>query len=545
MSQTPQQASKTSPLKPSRFNVVVPLKNDRQLVYNTLYQSLTCLENAELEAYRLLERGALPSSDSVTVQFANSGFAVPEDKDELLDTQKMYGQTRFSDGHLQLVVAPTLGCNFACDYCYQGLNKKHDRMTDETRQKVIAFVDANYPNLKSLEIHWYGGEPLNDKASIYALSDLMIDYCAGRGLKFFASMVTNGYQLTGDVAQELEQRGLKWAQVTIDGPKQIHDTRRILLSGSGTYDRIIANLKDVVARTDLKISLRCNVDNRNIDGIYQLVDDLYEQGFSDSNVTIYFAPVQTMTKECLSINEFVEEKRSYAQKELALMRYSAERGLLKFALPGVFNSICVGVKKNGWVIDPSGNFQKCFDTIQREDLKIGDLENTQDELADNPYLLMWRSWTPFQLPTCRSCKLLPSCGGSCAYKFIHNDKTEGDDTRLPCPSLKFSIAERLFEVAIDNGIVERDDWDPERSPTTPDMVGPSYTQDRFAAALQSMDDDLGGYEARIERLLAQARNGSLPDSVYEKLSQSRDGFVAMAERRLAASQKARQLLNSG
>ncbi|EEE35649.1 putative arylsulfatase regulator (Fe-S oxidoreductase) [Rhodobacteraceae bacterium KLH11] len=526
------------------FNVFVPLRGGKALLYNTLHRGLSCLNPEQVQKYRSLEQNRLCGDAAETLSMSSQGFAVPADRDELLETQKLYGQSRFNDSHLQLVVAPTLGCNFACDYCYQGLDKKHGKMTEDTRQKVLDFIDTNHKNLQSLEVHWYGGEPLNDRQSIYALSDMLIKYSTERGLRFFASMVTNGYQLTGEVARDLEKRGLAWAQVTIDGAKSIHDTRRILLSGKGTYDKIIRNLKEIVAQTNIKIVLRCNVDNRNIDQAYDLVDDLAAQGFSNSNVTIYFAPVQTMTEECLSINEFVEGKRSYAEKELKLMRYAADRGLLKFDLPGVFNSICVGVKQNGWVIDPSGNFQKCFDTVQREDLKIGDLTQSPDELANSPYLMMWRSWTPFQLPTCRSCKLLPSCGGSCAYKFIHRDKTEGDDTQLPCPSLKFSIAERLFEFAIDQGLVTHADWDPEHSKTTPEMVGPSYTQPRLDAAIAAMDKDLEGFENRAANLLARAQSDTLPESVYAKLGRSKTSLADMAERRLNTSRDARALLKS-
>lgn len=542
MNQMSMPVSKPSALVVSKFNVLIPLRAGRALLYNTLYQSLDCLEPGELATYQHLEQGSCKDGPDQISAFASKGYVVPPDRDELLEAQKMYGQLRFDDTHLQLVVAPTLGCNFACDYCYQGLNKKHDRMTDETRRKILDFIDQNYKSLKSIEIHWYGGEPLNDKASIDALSDMMIEYCQRKGLRYFASMVTNGYQLTGAVAQTLEARGLAWAQITIDGAKSIHDTRRVLLSGRGTYDRIISNLKEIVAQTDLKIALRCNVDNRNIDQAFELVDDLAAQGFSNSNVSIYFAPVQTMTEECLSINEFVENKRSYAEKETRLMRYAAERGLLKFELPGLFNSICVGVKQNGWVIDPSRNFQKCFDTIQREDLKIGDVSQNTETLKDSPYLMMWRSWTPFRLPTCRQCKLLPSCGGSCAYKFIHRDKTEGDDTQLPCPSLKFSLAERLFEVALDRGLVARTDWDPEHSVTTPDMVGASYSRERLDAAIGAMDQDLQDIEQRAQKVLNHARAETLPESVYKNLNKSRAQFEAMAERRKTSAHTARGLL---
>ena len=530
------------PLRPSIFNVNVPLKGGKTLIYNTLTRSLDCLSGARATLLEALEGGSFTSASPHARKLIEEGFAIPPEHDDIRHAQSLYGKLRFDETHLQLVVAPTLGCNFKCDYCYQGLDKKHDKMTAETRANILRFIEERSEKLKSVEVHWYGGEPLNDRASIYALSDEIMAFCAARGLRYFASMVTNGYQLTGKVAEEMEARNLKWAQITLDGPKKTHDTRRILLSGAGSYDKIVKNIKEIMARTNLRISLRCNVDTRNIDSVYDLIDDLAEQGLSNSRTTIYFAPVQTMTLECADINGFVEEKRTYAVKELDLMRYAASKGLLQFDLPGNFMSICVGIKTNGWVIAPNGTVQKCFDTIQREDLSIGRIEDNLDSLADSPYLLLWRSWTPFDLPTCRGCKLLPSCGGSCAYKFIHNQLTIGDDTRLPCPSMKFSLAERMFEVACDRGMVQRADWDPERSPTTPQMMGASYTPARLDEAIGAFDQSIVQFEERASRIGALARADKLPQSTYEKLKRSKQDFMAMTARRVKSARQARVIL---
>ncbi|MCM1236362.1 MAG: hypothetical protein NC124_11505 [Clostridium sp.] len=55
-------------------------------------------------------------------------------------------------------------------------------------------------------------------------------------------MVTNGYFLTKDVAQKLAKLKVSSLQVTIDGPKHVHDKRRVLAGGEGTFDKIIQKL---------------------------------------------------------------------------------------------------------------------------------------------------------------------------------------------------------------------------------------------------------------------------------------------------------------
>ena len=525
-------------VKASRFNIAVPLLNAKLLVYNTLYQRLLCLKGPEINHYGILEQGAGRLAGSTMKIFVDNGIAVPTGRDELIEAQKLYGRTRFNKTHLQLTIAPTLGCNFVCDYCFQGRDKPLKKMSPNTRRKVLAFVSDNHRDLSSLEVCWYGGEPLNDKKSIFALSTMLLTYCRRNSIDYIASIVTNGYQLSGRVARELEAAGLRRAQITLDGPRAIHDKRRVLLSGKGSYDRIIANLHDILGKTDLKITLRCNVDMRNIEHAYSLIDELYAEGFGHSNISLYVAPVQTMTRECISTPAYVVQKSRFASKELALLRYAAERGLYRFTLPTVFTSICVGVRQNGWLIGPNGDLHKCFDTVQRSDMKVGNIHEDIVRLNDNPDLVMWRSWTPFTAPTCRCCSLLPSCAGSCAYKYIHCDRTKGEASRLPCPSIKLSIAERLFEIAIDRGMVGREDWDPMRSPTTSRMVGPSYTDDRLAEAVGIFHRELSDYERRIMRTIEAAEVGRLDAATLEKIGYDRDGYLTLARQRRDATRRA-------
>ena len=128
--------------------------------------------------------------------------------------------------------------------------------------------------------------------------------------------------------------------------------------------------------------------------------------------------------------------------------------------------------------------------------------------------------------------------GGCAYKFIHADQCEGDASRLPCPSHKFTLAERLFEVAVGRGIAASIDWDGDRSATSAQMVGQAYTPERHAAAVTAMDDQLRVYEQRIARALTMAIRDELPSGAYEKLGRTRAEFIDMSIRRLKTARGA-------
>lgn len=59
-------------------------------------------------------------------------------------------------------------------------------------------------------------------------------------------MVTNGYLLTDDKARMLRELGIRHLQITLDGSKKTHDSRRFLLGGKPTYDTIINNLENLL-----------------------------------------------------------------------------------------------------------------------------------------------------------------------------------------------------------------------------------------------------------------------------------------------------------
>ncbi len=68
---------------------------------------------------------------------------------------------------------------------------------------------------------------------------------AEAGTKFSFTMVTNGTLLTRAVAEELVPLGFTAAQLTLDGPPEIHDLQRPFVSGKGSFTVIARNIRDV------------------------------------------------------------------------------------------------------------------------------------------------------------------------------------------------------------------------------------------------------------------------------------------------------------
>lgn len=448
-------------MKPSCYNILVPLRRGRALAYNSFSGSLAAWESAEHKTYQQIAEGETEGQDSEIVRnLVYGGFLVEDSIDELTMLEQMYCAHRFNSQVMTLTIAPTLSCNFGCDYCFQGKRKPSGVMRLEVQDAIVTLVESSIPGIRRLGIAWYGGEPLLKPSIIQALSDRLIAICDQHGIQYSAMMVTNGYRLDLEMARSLHKLRIGTIQVTLDGPQDYHDQRRILLSGKPTFDRIINNLKVVMENVPIQLSTRVNIDQRNCDRVKQLLDSLAERGFGNrKNFKLYFAPVEAMTQGCHLMQDLTMGKSEYGQLETDLYRYGYEKGLTQLPYPPRFHGVCAAVRPKGMVITPEGDIHKCWDTVTNPLFSVGnifDLESFQH----NEQMQDWLRWTPFANNTCRNCKLLVNCAGACAYKFVHVGETRGEAAVLPCPSWKYSLNERLVLRAEASDQILREDYDP-------------------------------------------------------------------------------------
>lgn len=471
-------------LNQSRYNIMVPLLRDRVLIYNSMSGASAVLESKDAELLHSIESLELDSTEAGVSDLVRGGFVVAGDTEELEILREQYNAQRYDPNAMILTIAPTLGCNFGCDYCFQGQDKPVDKMSEEVQEALFKLVGRAAPNINRLHVAWYGGEPLLGLSIIERLSDRFIALCDLRGIKYDAMIVTNGFRLTPDVARSLHVRRVKSAQVTLDGAAPDHDQRRTLLGGQPTFRRIVENLLEVVEEVPIRLSIRINIDDRNAARVRELLSHLHELGLSRrSNFGVYFAPVEAITQGCHVVANVCLSKSDYGQLETELTRHAYDLGLTSLPYPPRFRGICGAVRPKSFVVAPNGDLHKCWDTISFPTQKVGTIFDL-DALRTDERVLKWVQWTPFENDVCTNCKLLPNCTGSCAHKFVNSSQTLGEAGSLPCPSWKYNIKEKLVLHAERSGAISAADYDPANIRTDPVDICPkthSMYKSSFAA----------------------------------------------------------------
>jgi len=200
---------------------------------------------------------------------------------------------------------PSYECNLRCPYCFETETRVQlgkmkilqNIMTEPQVDAAFKCMDmitgdrfADHPEyIKNIRrsITFYGGEPFATET----LPVVEHIYAEGKKRGYAFGAITNGVDLH-DFIHLLGPGKVSFLQITLDGPKEIHNRKRIgPRHKGGTYDRILANMKRALD-TGVKISVRFHVDFNNIDRTEELVDDLRLEGlFKYENFSIYTYPI--------------------------------------------------------------------------------------------------------------------------------------------------------------------------------------------------------------------------------------------------------------
>ena len=310
-------------------------------------------------------------------------------------------------------------------------------MTDETKENLMKFIEEQLDTTEQLSINWYGGEPLLVMDIIEDMSGRLIKLCEEKGVAYTAGIVTNGYLLSTEIARRLAVCKVTNMQITIDGPEEIHNKRRPLAGGQGTFKKILENVKDSKGFID-HISIRINTDKENVNETNKLIKDIKEMGVDSENVSFYLGLVEShngcyLDEKCLTAEAF-------SKKHLDFMK---ENGIqLMNAYPALVANFCGADLKNSFVVDSAGLLYKCWNDVGVAERAVGSvaLQDAEDTRRYNDSLYYdYMLYDATEDVECRDCKFLPICMGGCPFR------RRGNGNR--CVDKKYIMEEYLRECA--------------------------------------------------------------------------------------------------
>lgn len=430
----------------SRYNILIA-EGDDIAVYNTLGNSLAVLSHDEYDFLeKIVSEGVPADLEASKLDFLDrcliNNFVIPADADERERIKEKFLSVKTGKQSLTMTILPTLSCNFNCNYCFEGADKKSSIMNAKTQDGVMHWLESNCTELQNLNVTWFGGEPTLGMDVIRGLSRRMIDLCTKKGIAYKASIITNGSLLKSENMDAFRECRISWIQITLDGPKDVHDKVRFFKSDNrGSFDVIMENVRKYQSESPIATTFRVNVDSRNEAQCYRLIDEVARELKGVKNISMYFAPIHASTTMCKHVSAYTLEALHYAEIETKLIEYAYKNGLCNITLPPHLMGVCGAAKENGLVICPNGDIHKCWETVSVDKYKIGNIADEKFNLRDAGK--DWTSWSPFVEQECLDCRIMPNCMGMCTYRFLFKENYSGNSALTPCPSIKFDLENRL------------------------------------------------------------------------------------------------------
>lgn len=413
----------------SRSTIVAPVPNtDQLLLVQPLTGEVALFKGLEANLLQKVSAGESLSSTLPLAEMCEAGFAVESEDQENQMLAEAYATyvDEMERTPTQLIVVPTFACNLSCTYCYQEpfVSATHGLMDEKTIDALFAYIDRFHGQEQPRPyLTLFGGEPLMDSPKQHDQVRRLLEEATMRGME--VAIVTNGFDLQTYLPL-LTTSSVREVQVTLDGPPEIHDQRRVLHNGMGTFAQVAAGIDALVA-SKVPVNLRVVVDHDNLSALPALAKLAEKRGWLDAPESLFktqigrnyelfgcanrqgrehlFDRLELWTRY-LALAETHPELRRFHQPRLHGMRHLAETGEWP---PATFDS-CPAAKKE-WAFAPDGGLYGCTATVGHQAHRLGSFAPhiERDEAA----IARWRNRTVLTIPACQTCSLATVCGGGC------------------------------------------------------------------------------------------------------------------------------------
>ena len=169
-------------------------------------------------------------------------------------------------------------CNLDCKYCYF-LKKEalypnsNSHMGDKILETFTRqYIDAQH--VPEVTFAWQGGEPTLMGLEFFKKTVALQEKYRRSGMQIHNALQTNGTILDDDWCHFFKQNNFLIG-LSLDGPRQIHDTYRVDKGGKSSFDKVMAGL-ELLKRHRVDFNILTTVHTANVDhplDVYRFLRD--------------------------------------------------------------------------------------------------------------------------------------------------------------------------------------------------------------------------------------------------------------------------------
>jgi len=338
-----------------------------------------------------------------------------------------------------IMIVPNLDCNYRCTYCFerplQNALKSESAAISHlkgtavmTERQVTAIygaigeIRAKDRRAAASQIILYGGEPL-DRNNEAVVREIVRQ---GKARGHFFAAITNGHDLDAFV-DLLGSGGIEQVQISIDGPKRVHDKRRIYIGRESSFDTLVRNIHLALAESDAQIQVRVHVDPKNIGDFEEAIAFFEAQGWMNNDrVILYANTVYEKDKDGVVVTgldqmEIVRIVSAICERYSNLFT-SAPAVNSRSVLDPAFTegkraqlrgSYCAANSGN-YIFAPDWGVYACWESVGKACSRIASYRADGALAFDEAKRDRWFKRSIATLPSCQDCAYALVCGGGCA-----------------------------------------------------------------------------------------------------------------------------------
>ena len=410
-----------------------------EFIYLVSAGAIFQLDDTAARMLERLEQGALDHAE-LAGQLVEDGYS-PADAEDFIRELRFAGvivtdevmrapppSSPPRDFPLQaLVLNITNQCNLACTYCYEfGADKiatpqgKKKYMSIDTAKESVDFLLDQSAGRKGVHITFFGGETLMN----FPLLKEVVAYATGKaaevGKSIGFSLTTNATLLTPEIISFLSDNAIG-VTVSMDGPPDLQDKRRVYKSGKGSYAVIEPRLRALIAGHKTRaITARVTLTEGVTDvvRIYRhLKEDLgfHEVGFApvtSGDERDYSIGAESMEGVLAQFHELADEWLENAVQGRS-HGFSNVSETISELIQGVHKSHPCGAGLGLLGVSPSGDLSPCHRFTDADTHTLGHISSGIDREKQSDFLARGHVAAKYD---CQSCWARPLCAGGCHHE---------------------------------------------------------------------------------------------------------------------------------
>lgn len=408
--------------------IYVNLNNGQWLLFNTLSGSIDIVDEFLANNLKAKEWSAIPQEMKTIL--VERGYVFESHQKEESEFFRLAKLVKERDAMLppEFVVIPTYHCNLKCRYCYEGGIR--DKAVTMNAELLLLFWQAIDDIAKAYtfegtpQVTILGGEPL-----LKANNKIVANVLEGSFKRNWkVEVITNGTTLT-QYTPILSKYKVEGIQITIDGPRDVHDQRRMFRNGRGSFDQIVDGITEVI-RKGIKVYLRANLDSQNLGSLPFLACYIQKIGWLESGLVFpYLYPMSDsgclrqlyIVKETEVLEKILELSEKYPEMDIFQWRFHGLDQIETVLQGEIFSPMFrfCSATQNQYVFDPCGKIYACWWGVGRKEFEIGEFAPMLCWYWHN--LEKWQNRSVLTIPECIRCRFALICGGGCTEKAIQEE----------------------------------------------------------------------------------------------------------------------------